>query len=230
LCQLTYVSAEPIQKQNAECGNPGDSANLVLVARHHGAQTTKQTKVKAMRRIKKRKDIQAIVVRKDLGASGKGDVSWAVSPAVRRVMQGNRPRDTKPEIAVRCAVHALGMRYRMAMRPIAELRRTADLVFPRARIAVFVDGCFWHGCPAHHSQPKTNADYWATKIATNKARDAHTTTLLKAAGWTVMRFWSHEEPSGVAARIAARVHNKQLRKIVLKTKSRRIAFADQRRS
>jgi DNA mismatch endonuclease Vsr len=82
--------------------------------------------------------------------------SWAASPAVRRVMQGNKSRDTKPEIAVRSAVHALGMRYRVSTRPLAGLRRTADLVFRSARVAVFVDGCFWHGCPAHHSPPKTS--------------------------------------------------------------------------
>ena len=196
MCQLTYVFAERIQKQNAECGNPVDSANLVLVARHHGAQTTKETKVKAMHRIKKRKDIQAIVVRKDLGASGKCDASWAISPAVRRVMQGNRPRDTKPEIAVRCAVHALGMRYRVAMRPIAELRRTADLVFPRARIAVFVDGCFWHGCAVHGAIPKTNFDFWKTKIEKNKARDKLVGRRLRASGWAVMRLWQHELKDG----------------------------------
>src|SRR5580692_10822918 len=101
--------------------------------------------------------------------------SWASTPAVRRVMQGNKSRDTKPEIAVRSAVHALGMRYRVSARPLAGLRRTADLVFRSARVAVFVDGCFWHGCPAHHSPPKNNAGYWSTKIQGNKSRDRDTT-------------------------------------------------------
>ena len=153
--------------------------------------------------------------------------SWASSPAVRRVMQGNKSRDTKPEIEVRCAVHALGMRYRVSARPLAELRRTADLVFRRARVAVFVDGCFWHGCPVHHLPPKSNASYWAMKIATNKARDAQTTALLEAAGWTVMRFWSHEEPRSVAARIAAQMRHRRL--YVTKTKVRQITSADARR-
>ena len=128
--------------------------------------------------------------------------SWASSPAVRRVMQGNRSRDTLPEIAVRSAVHAMGMRYRVSARPITAVRRTADLVFRRPKVAVFIDGCFWHGCPVHHSPPKTNSGYWAEKIEGNRARDVHTTELLRAAGWTVLRFWSHEEPKGVATRIA----------------------------
>ena len=127
--------------------------------------------------------------------------SWASSPAVRRVMQGNRSRDTKPEIAVRCAVHAMGMRYRVSARPLPGVRRTADLVFRRAKVAVFIDGCFWHGCPKHHAPPKTNAGYWATKIDGNRVRDRHTTALLKAAGWIVLRFWSHEDPLSVADRI-----------------------------
>jgi DNA mismatch endonuclease (patch repair protein) len=116
--------------------------------------------------------------------------SWATSPAVRRVMQGYKSRDTKPEIAVRCAVHAMGMRYRVAARPLVGVRRTANPVFRGARVAVFVDGCFWHGCPSHHAPPKTNASYWAQKIEGNKIRDQHTTALLRATGWTVLRFWS----------------------------------------
>jgi DNA mismatch endonuclease (patch repair protein) len=131
--------------------------------------------------------------------------SWASTPAVRRVMQGNKSRDTKPEIAVRSAVHALGMRYRVSARPLRHLRRTADLVFRNARVAVFVDGCFWHGCPEHHAPPKTNAGYWATKIQGNKSRDEDTTEQLRMKGWTVLRFWSHEEPLSVATQIAEAV-------------------------
>ena len=127
--------------------------------------------------------------------------SWASSPAVRRVMQGNRSRDTKPEIAVRCAVHGMGMRYRVSARPLPGVRRTADLVFRRAKVAVFIDGCFWHGCPKHHAPPKTNAGYWTSKIDGNRVRDRHTTALLRAAGWIVLRFWSHEDPLSVAGRI-----------------------------
>jgi DNA mismatch endonuclease (patch repair protein) len=73
--------------------------------------------------------------------------SWASSDGVRASMRANRGRDTNPEVALRSAVHALGLRYRVAWRPIKGLRRTADLVFPTERVAVFLDGCFWHGCP-----------------------------------------------------------------------------------
>jgi DNA mismatch endonuclease (patch repair protein) len=128
--------------------------------------------------------------------------SWAANPAIRRVMQGNKSRDTRPEIAVRSAVHALGMRYRVSARPLRDLRRTTDLVFRNSRVAVFVDGCFWHGCPKHHAPPKTNASYWATKIQGNKSRDKDTTERLGREGWTVLRFWSQEEPLSVATQIA----------------------------
>ena len=79
-------------------------------------------------------------------------------------MQSNKSRDTKPELALRSAVHALGLRYRVAAKPLAGLRRTADLVFPRAKVAVFLDGCFWHGCPQHHTVASANAKFWADKV------------------------------------------------------------------
>lgn len=134
-----------------------------------------------------------------------GQQSWASSEAVRRVMQANRARDTAPEWAVRRAVHALGLRYRVSVRPEPALRRTADLVFTRARVAVFIDGCFWHGCPQHRTHPRTNATYWAEKIEGNIARDLDTTARLAAAGWTVLRYWQHEDPLTVASAIATEV-------------------------
>jgi DNA mismatch endonuclease, patch repair protein len=141
--------------------------------------------------------------------SGETLKSWAASAAVRRVMRGNKSRDTEPEIAVRRAVHAMGLRYRVVARPLVGVRRTADLVFRRVKVAIFVDGCFWHGCPAHHAPPKTNAGYWAMKIEGNRVRDRHTTAMLTAAGWTVLRFWSHEEPLTVATQIAEVIQNKR---------------------
>jgi DNA mismatch endonuclease (patch repair protein) len=108
-------------------------------------------------------------------------------------MVGNRSRDTAPELAVRRAVHALGLRYRVAMRPLPQLRRTADLVFSRARVAVFVDGCYWHGCPVHYKEPKLNVAYWGPKIQRNRARDDATTATLESAGWIVLRFWEHDD-------------------------------------
>jgi DNA mismatch endonuclease, patch repair protein len=108
-------------------------------------------------------------------------------------MQANRSRDTKPELEVRRALHRLGLRYRVAIAPEPGLRRRADIVFTRARVAVFIDGCFWHGCPEHgRSSFSHNVDYWPAKIAANVARDADTTERLRQAGWLVLRFWEHE--------------------------------------
>jgi DNA mismatch endonuclease (patch repair protein) len=83
------------------------------------------------------------------------------------------------------------------------LRCRADVVFPRARIAVFIDGCFWHGCPSHGRTPRRNAQYWAAKINKNRARDARNNEVLTAAGWLVLRFWEHEDPQAAADEIAA---------------------------
>ena len=117
-------------------------------------------------------------------------------------MQSNKSRDTKPELALRRAVHGLGLRYRVSMRPLPKVRRTADLVFTKVKVAVFMDGCFWHGCPRHHTKSATNAAYWADKVERNRARDAETDALLGEAGWTVIRIWEHEDPSEAASRIA----------------------------
>ncbi|MEU5826130.1 very short patch repair endonuclease [Micromonospora tulbaghiae] len=120
-------------------------------------------------------------------------------------MQSNTGRDTKPELALRRAVHALGLRYFVSRRPIRSVRRTADLVFPRLRLAVFLDGCFWHGCPQHHTVAKTNAAFWAEKVTTNRRRDADTDARLTAEGWTVLRVWEHEAPAEAADRVAETV-------------------------
>ena len=90
-------------------------------------------------------------------------------------MQSNRSRDTAPELAVRKLLHAAGLRYRVASRPISSMRRTADILFIRAKLAVFIDGCFWHGCPAHYVKPKSHVEYWRPKIAGNMARALETT-------------------------------------------------------
>lgn len=139
------------------------------------------------------------------------DQSWASSPARRRIMRANRSRDTSPELALRRLLHALGLRYRVSARPLKEIRRTADLVFRPAKVAVFVDGCFWHACPEHGTQPATNADYWAPKLARNVERDRHTDDLLHAAGWLSIRVWEHEDPRPAARRIARTVRKRRLR-------------------
>ena len=113
-------------------------------------------------------------------------------------MRGNRSRDTKPELALRRELHARGMRYFVNRRPIPDLRRTADLVFPRVRVAVFVDGCFWHGCPLHHTIAHSNASYWAQKVEANRTRDADTAKRLQAAGWLPLRIWEHTTASDAA--------------------------------
>jgi DNA mismatch endonuclease, patch repair protein len=136
---------------------------------------------------------------------GSNGDSWATEDRVRSVMQGNRSRDTRPELAVRRAVHALGLRYRVARRPVPGLPRTADLVFPREQVAVMVDGCFWHGCPEHCVPSKSNQGYWDAKIASNQLRDADTNTRLTAVGWLVMRFWEHDDPYEAAELIRTTV-------------------------
>ncbi|MFB9956860.1 very short patch repair endonuclease [Cellulomonas denverensis] len=129
-------------------------------------------------------------------------VSWASSPGRRRNMQANRRRDTVPELAVRRLLHARGYRYRVDFAPMPGLRRRADIVFTRSRISVFIDGCFWHGCPDHgRSNFAHNPEYWPGKIAGNIARDSDTNSRLTEAGWTVLRFWEHETPDDVVARI-----------------------------
>jgi DNA mismatch endonuclease (patch repair protein) len=119
-------------------------------------------------------------------------------------MQSNKGRDTQPELALRSAAHALGLRYRVSVRPLREVRRTADLVFSKARVAVFLDGCFWHGCPIHATQPKTNAEFWQTKITRNQARDRLVTRTLRARGWRALRIWEHELAKKNAGRLAVR--------------------------
>lgn len=117
-------------------------------------------------------------------------------------MQGNRSRNTKPELAVRRLLHARGLRYRVNFRPLPEYRRTADVAFTRSRIAVFIDGCFWHGCPNHYRAPASNATYWSEKVRRNRSRDIETTHLLQVAGWTVLRFWVHEDAGTIADAVA----------------------------
>ncbi|MEV4293929.1 very short patch repair endonuclease [Microbispora rosea] len=131
--------------------------------------------------------------------------SWASSEAVRASMRANRSRDTEPELALRRAVHALGLRYRVATRPLPELRRTADLVFTKAKVAVFMDGCFWHGCPEHHTIAVRHGDYWKQKVSRNRARDVDTDQRLAEAGWLPVRIWEHEDPSTAALKIQALV-------------------------
>lgn len=133
--------------------------------------------------------------------------SWATSAGTRKSMLANKRRDTSTELKIRRNVHARGLRYRVDFAPVPGLRRRADIVFTRARIAVFIDGCFWHGCPIHGTSPKRNADYWVPKLAANVARDRDTDDRLVAAGWQVLRIWEHEVPEAAASRIESAVRS-----------------------
>ena len=128
-----------------------------------------------------------------------------IKHATRKAMQGNRSRDTKPELLLRSILHRRGLRYRVATTPIPGLPRTADLVFSRAKVAVFVDGCFWHKCPDHYRQPASNVDYWTAKVARNLSRDREIDQLLRERGWHVVRAWEHEDPVHVADQVESLV-------------------------
>lgn len=123
--------------------------------------------------------------------------------AVTRVMRANRQKDTGPELAIRSELHRRGLRYRVHVQPVPGLRCNADVVFGGARIAVFVDGCWWHGCPEHRSLPKANRDWWDAKIQRTVERDRRNDAALAEAGWLAIRIWEHEQPSTAARRIEA---------------------------
>ncbi|MFC5632843.1 very short patch repair endonuclease [Streptomyces bullii] len=124
-------------------------------------------------------------------------------------MSRQASKDTSVELAVRRLLHAAGLRYRVEYPVPGMPRRRIDVAFPRAKVAVLIDGCFWHGCPQHATQPKANADWWRRKLDRNMARDRETTEHLLEAGWTVLRFWEHEAPAEVAVRVAAAVEQRR---------------------
>lgn len=123
------------------------------------------------------------------------------SEAALARMKAAKPRDTAPEKALRSALHRKGLRFRIDEKLIGNLNRKADIVFRPVRVAIFVDGCFWHGCPIHGTQAKANAEFWAWKIKQNQERDLDTTNRLEAAGWLVIRVWEHEDPEEASQRI-----------------------------
>ncbi|MFF0113917.1 very short patch repair endonuclease [Streptomyces prasinus] len=118
-------------------------------------------------------------------------------------------RDTAPELAVRKLLHAEGLRYRVNASVPGMPRRTIDIVFPKARIAVFLDGCFWHGCPQHATQPKSNAEWWRAKLNRNMARDQETSEHLRTTGWTVLRFWEHVPAEKIAETVRTAVEQEK---------------------
>lgn len=127
---------------------------------------------------------------------------YPTSADVSQRMRRNGRRDTRPEIALRAVLHRRGLRFRkdLPLRVPGRLVRP-DVIFTRARLAVFVDGCFWHCCPIHGNQPRANSDYWRPKLARNVDRDRAVDSALTAAGWHVLRAWEHEAPELVADRV-----------------------------
>ncbi|ARU51408.1 very short patch repair endonuclease [Cellulosimicrobium cellulans] len=125
----------------------------------------------------------------------------ASSAAVSRRMSTARRRDTRPELDVRKRLHAQGLRYRVQFPVPGLARRTIDIAFTKTKVAVFVDGCFWHSCPEHGTIPRANSEWWANKLRRNAARDVETTEVLAAAGWRVLRFWEHTDPDTIVAKI-----------------------------
>jgi DNA mismatch endonuclease (patch repair protein) len=120
-------------------------------------------------------------------------------------MSAARRRDTAAEVALRGELHARGLRYRVTFPVPGQRRRTIDVAFTRAKVAVFVDGCFWHGCPEHGTRPRSNSEWWTTKLAANRARDRDTERLLRDLGWTVVRVWEHESPHLAAERVISAI-------------------------
>lgn len=116
----------------------------------------------------------------------------ALSPTVSKNFRETRTRDTGPEIALRRSLYKYGLRYRLQWPVPGKARRTMDIAFPGLKIAVFIDGCYWHGCPQHGEIPKNNRGWWQEKIASNQERDRNTTQHLQHLGWIVLRFWEHQ--------------------------------------
>lgn len=137
---------------------------------------------------------------KDAGRRRRNGVPAASSELIRIRMTTTKRRDTKPELALRSSLHGMGLRFSVD-RPVRGSRRRSDVVFPTERVAVYVDGCFWHGCPQHGTVPKQNRQWWLDKLAANRQRDVDTDAALRADGWTVLRFWEHDDPLAAAAKV-----------------------------
>lgn len=156
-------------------------------------------KPRGARRVNKPRAVAVPVVSKsaaEAAAKGKTTYPFVSDPARAANMRSNRRADTKPEIALRTALHAMGYRYRKDFRLDLPLRRVRpDIAFTSRKVAVFVDGCFWHGCPEHGTaqNARSNSAFWLAKVTGNQARDADTTAALEALGYRVLRFWEHED-------------------------------------
>lgn len=137
------------------------------------------------------------------------DVPAASTESVRRRMSCQAKKDTQAELGLRSALFARGLRYRLHLRVPNVPRRTIDIAFPGSRVAVFVDGCFWHGCPEHGRRVKTNSAWWERKIDRNRERDLDTDKRLEAQGWFVVRVWEHESVDDACDRVQAAIAQRQ---------------------
>lgn len=124
-------------------------------------------------------------------------------------MQKQRRRDTDAEMQVRRRLHAAGIRYRVDAKPEPDLRTRGDIVWRGLRVVVFIDGCYWHGCPRHATRPKANAQWWAHKLDGNVATDRRNDAALTARGWLVLRYWEHETAGDVAATIITQLKRRR---------------------
>lgn len=132
-----------------------------------------------------------------------GSFTTPPHPGSRSAAASNRlsvlgRRDTRPELQVRRALHASGCRYRVGYPVPGNRRRSIDIAFPRLRLAVFIDGCFWHACPQHGTKPEANKAWWGIKLINNVNRDRDTDRILEEAGWRALRYWEHEDPREIA--------------------------------
>lgn len=137
------------------------------------------------------------------------DYPHPTSAAVTAVMKGNRRVNTRPEVALRAALHRLGLRFRKQylVRLPADRPVRIDVAFPRVKVAVFIDGCFWHSCPEHGRVPRVNQQYWPAKLARNRERDRRVTSALEADGWRVVRIWEHVSTPDAVTRVLALVED-----------------------
>jgi DNA mismatch endonuclease (patch repair protein) len=141
-------------------------------------------------------------LRKQSREADSGVSPYTTSPGRSRNMAAIRRSDTTPEIAVRSILHSRGHRYRKDHRlDLGSVKPRPDIVFTRRKVAVFIDGCFWHACPKHSKPPANNSDYWGPKLAANVERDRRYDEALSANGWKVIRAWEHESPTEVVARV-----------------------------
>jgi DNA mismatch endonuclease (patch repair protein) len=140
----------------------------------------------------------------------------------RRRLASQAQRDTGPERSIRRELFRRGLRYRTHRRPERLIRRTADIVFPAARVAVFIHGCWWHGCPDHATLPKVNTDWWRAKLHANRDRDADTRSRLSDLGWRVIEVWEHESPPDAAQRIEKAVVARRNLRSDLRCQSRKV--------